>query len=564
MKKTLALLLVLIISNLTFSQNVPSYVPSTGLVAWYGFNGNAIDGSLNGNNGVVNGATLTVDRYSKPNSAYNFNGTSDYITVADNNSLDFTNTFSISIWVKISEYANGNERVAIGKQRFADGTGYSVTAASAYSSSKYLGVVTNGSTQATVLPSDSLKLNQWENLTFIFGGGTISIFKNGILKGTSSSSGVVLINSSLPLFIGKEFSTSRFFKGQLDDIGLWNRALTLTEIQNLYYSCPASDTITTQPTNQVGTIGNSRNFSFSRLGTSINYQWQSSAANLGWQNVPNTNQYNGATTNSLTINNLNVSNHNQLFRVVSGRTGCNADTSISVKLTISNIALDSVRMLRLANDSARLTLDSINSLVRINKLIQDSSILSARIIMLSNDSIFYIGRINKLLSDSIIYVGRISSLQADSTNKNNTITNLNQEITSKNNTISLLQNDTTTKGNTIRSLQLALDNKHDTVYVSSVITSDTLRITITTGLSSNSSVINGISVYPNPATSILYLDLKNPGYYTATMTGVIGQAIITPTSGTIDISGLANGVYILSIYDKDNKLVSTNKVMIMR
>ena len=361
-----------------------------------------------------------------------------------------------------------------------------------------------------------------------------------------------------------EVSTSRFFKGQLDDIGLWNRALTLTEIQNLYYSCLASDTITTQPTNQVGTIGNSRNFSFSRLGTSINYQWQSSAVNLGWQNVPNANQYNGANTNSLTISNLNISNHNQLFRVVSGRTGCNADTSISVKLTISNIALDSVRMLRLANDSVRLTLDSINSLVRINKLIQDSSILSARIIMLSNDSIFYIGRINKLLLDSIIYVGRISSLQADSTNKNNTITNLNQEITSKNNTISLLQNDTTTKGNTIRSLQLALDNKHDTVYVSSVITSDTLRITITTGLSSNSSVINGISVYPNPATSILYLDLKNQGYYTATLTGVVGQAIITPTSGTIDISGLANGVYILSIYDKDNKLVSTNKVMIMR
>jgi hypothetical protein len=48
------------------------------------------------------------------------------------------------------------------------------------------------------------------------------------------------------------------------------------------------------------------------------------------------------------------------------------------------------------------------------------------------------------------------------------------------------------------------------------------------------------------------------------MTGVVGQAILTPTSGTIDISGLANGVYILSIYDKDNKLVSTNKVMIMR
>ena len=56
----------------------------------------------------------------------------------------------------------------------------------------------------------------------------------------------------------------------------------------------------------------------------------------------------------------------------------------------------------------------------------------------------------------------------------------------------------------------------------------------------------------------------NPGYCTSTMTGIVGQAIITPTSGTIDISGLTNEVYILSIYDKDNKLVSTNKVMIIR
>ena len=50
------------LSTLTFGQNVPSYVPTNGLVGWWPFNGNANDESGNGNNGTVNGATLTTDR----------------------------------------------------------------------------------------------------------------------------------------------------------------------------------------------------------------------------------------------------------------------------------------------------------------------------------------------------------------------------------------------------------------------------------------------------------------------------------------------------------------------
>jgi hypothetical protein len=44
------------------AQNLPAYLPSNGLVAWYPFNGNANDESGNGNDGTVNGAALTADR----------------------------------------------------------------------------------------------------------------------------------------------------------------------------------------------------------------------------------------------------------------------------------------------------------------------------------------------------------------------------------------------------------------------------------------------------------------------------------------------------------------------
>lgn len=561
MKKTFALLLVLITSNLTFSQNVPSYVPTNGLVGWWSFNGNANDISGVGNNGTVYGATQIAGRDGAPNSAYSFNGTSDFINIPDNNSLDFTNSFSISIWMRITEYANGNERVALGKQRAIDATGYQISAASANSQSRYGGCV-NNNIQYSVWSPDSLALNKWEFVVLTYGSGLLKLYKNGVLMSTISTS-ISLNNSALPLFFGKEFSSSRYFKGGLDDIGMWNRALAASEVSNLFFSC-TSDTITSNPPNINGNKSNNISIPFTHSGTGWNFQWQSNSVGLGWQNVPNAGQYSGVNTNTLTVNNLSVSNHNQLFRVVSSKTGCNSDTTATAKLTISNIASDSSRLVRLIGDSTRLTIDSITRISRINKLLQDSGAFVNRIIKLSNDSVFYANRIVKLTNDSNIFVSRINNLKTDSINKETTINILNTEIATKSNVITFLQTDTTNKGATIRSLELALANKHDTVYVSSVITQDTLRISITTGIAGTSPMVNKLLVYPNPAATHIHIDLLTNGTYKATLSGVSGQTLITPTSGVIDVSNLANGVYILSIYDTQDKLITQNKVVILR
>ena len=55
--KKVFLLLTILTSQIALAQNVPSYVPSNGLLAWWPFTGNAIDSSGNGNNGTVNGAS---------------------------------------------------------------------------------------------------------------------------------------------------------------------------------------------------------------------------------------------------------------------------------------------------------------------------------------------------------------------------------------------------------------------------------------------------------------------------------------------------------------------------
>jgi hypothetical protein len=76
---------------------VPSYVPTNGLVGWWPFNGNANDESGNGNNGTVNGATLTADRFGNLNKAYSFDGVDNYIHVLNTPSLDIVNG-TLNLW----------------------------------------------------------------------------------------------------------------------------------------------------------------------------------------------------------------------------------------------------------------------------------------------------------------------------------------------------------------------------------------------------------------------------------------------------------------------------------
>ena len=70
------------------------------MVAYYPFNGNANDASGNGNNGTVNGAILSNDRFGNTNSAYSFNGTTDIINCGHNSSLLLNNSLTISTWFK--------------------------------------------------------------------------------------------------------------------------------------------------------------------------------------------------------------------------------------------------------------------------------------------------------------------------------------------------------------------------------------------------------------------------------------------------------------------------------
>ena len=100
--KTKNLLLGIVIgigtSFATVAQNVPNYVPTNGLVGWWPFNGNANDESGNNNNGTVNGATLTSDRFGNANKAYSFDGVNDFISYTQT-PISNIDSVTLSFWL---------------------------------------------------------------------------------------------------------------------------------------------------------------------------------------------------------------------------------------------------------------------------------------------------------------------------------------------------------------------------------------------------------------------------------------------------------------------------------
>jgi hypothetical protein len=328
MKKTLLIITSALFTSILFSQ-VPGYVPSNGLVGYWPFNGNAIDESGTGNNGTINGATLTPDRFGSIDKALSFNN--NYVLIPANSSLDNpqgtiafwmkTNSTNLMIPIKKNNYSGA------GNEHYSFALNYTNLFSIKYNSVCQPGIGWFASGGNNTILTD----NNWHLVVATYSTQN-KVYIDGILVES-----VVAPNSnsdvcSGDLQFGREWSSNpNYFNGLLDDIGIWNRVLSETEIQTLYESCQLN--ISTQPSNQTATTSQgSCQFNVSASGSSVSYIWQTNIG-LGFQNLSNAGQYSGVGTNSLTVSNLSITNNNQQFRCVIADGGCN-DTSEIVTLTI--------------------------------------------------------------------------------------------------------------------------------------------------------------------------------------------------------------------------------------
>ena len=278
--KKLILLFSVLFTTMSFAQ-VPSYVPANGLVGWWPFNGNANDESGYGNNGTVNGASLTSDRNGVVNQAYSFDGYNDFISINDNQTLNVSNV-TVSAWYNAVDYGSAQQGFQghIVSKRESSGWGTSFQLALENSTPNHTIWATYtiaGNGWAYYSSNSVLTSQNWIHVTYTHDNTSAKIFINGILVNTTLISGGLQTNN-LPLWFGARPNAgenSAFFNGKLDDIGIWNRALTDCEIQNLYNSSNPTNTTTASACDSYTWNGTTYTSSGTYTGTTANCVTQS-------------------------------------------------------------------------------------------------------------------------------------------------------------------------------------------------------------------------------------------------------------------------------------------------
>ena len=231
------------------SAQVPSYVPTNGLVAYYPFSGNANEQIGNTNNGTVNGATLTNDINGIANSAYNYNGTSSYINLPMNFYGGQTATM-VSFRLRFKVSSNGDFYIWNKDGSWLE-AGIYTTLNGAFGifwayPNQYNGIATSNGSVVT---------NTWYDAVIIINGSNSKIYLNGIeqtgitINTPSNSIGFSdagSCGSGINRFGFKKSSCSpaNYFNGILDEFMLYDRSLTQQEVTNLYNSANTNECLT--------------------------------------------------------------------------------------------------------------------------------------------------------------------------------------------------------------------------------------------------------------------------------------------------------------------------------
>ncbi|WP_179412076.1 LamG domain-containing protein [Mucilaginibacter sp. E4BP6] len=215
-----------------------------GLIAYYAFNNSGTDSSGHGHNGTLYDISSVPDRFGNANGAFYFNGTSSsYITVPDAQELRLSNTdFTITLWVKLDTYNSSFGTNLISKRDAGANLGYSLSASGYENSAAPLGAYgfgpggnyPGGTSQSTI------SLGQWTMITVVYSLAKqqLTFYKNGVFDGVSATN-VVSPNATVNavLYIGKDDPdnyTTYYLQGSLDDVRMYNRALSTTDIGKLY------------------------------------------------------------------------------------------------------------------------------------------------------------------------------------------------------------------------------------------------------------------------------------------------------------------------------------------
>ena len=209
---------------------LPAAAQSAGLVAAYSFDEGAgtttADNSGNGNKGtLVSGATWSTS--AKFGGAVSFDGTNGRIDIADSNSLDLTTGMTLEAWVR--PIANSSYRTVVLKEVPGE-LSYALYAADSDHGTRPSGWNRKGDVSRYVDGTGALPLNSYSHIAVTYNGSALVFYVNGVAARSIAATGTIL-TSSLPLRIGGNAVWGEYFQGQIDEVRVYNRALSQSEIQ---------------------------------------------------------------------------------------------------------------------------------------------------------------------------------------------------------------------------------------------------------------------------------------------------------------------------------------------
>lgn len=210
---------------------------NVGLIAHYPFNGNANDVSGNGQDATVYGATLSTDRFNNSDHAYYFDG-NDHIRI-QSHSLFNSQNLTLSAWVYYDQPFGSEQRRIVNRQENRNkswgmeilGPGYPGSSAT-----QLTGHAGWGGGWIKYVGTTNLQIDTWYHVVTSHDSNTnkIKVYVNGVLESSCESQGLISAISS-DIIIGRLAKENRmYWHGGIDDIRIYNRALSANEISELY------------------------------------------------------------------------------------------------------------------------------------------------------------------------------------------------------------------------------------------------------------------------------------------------------------------------------------------
>lgn len=231
MKKVIIVLIIVILATALFADF------KKGLVAHYPFNGNANDESVNKLNGKVKGATLTTDRFGNERSAYYFDGVNDLIKVSNHNLLKFTGSFTVSLWLKPFQFGQFQRIIGKGSAPSKHIPSWSITLED---NNKLAFFWESSDDSNNLIFSKSFINNTQSYFIVVFvdtNSGKFGIFIDSNLDSSQHTNGNRPGSNNNPLYFGARLTKStfdRYFRGEMNDIRFYDRALSESEIKEIY------------------------------------------------------------------------------------------------------------------------------------------------------------------------------------------------------------------------------------------------------------------------------------------------------------------------------------------